>query len=124
MAVMVFGFSVANPKFWPCPACPRWGFRRRCWGADAGDAGADDLGGFNLAIIYTANISALALAWVLLQFGGPEAGIGALIWLGRGAGRRHAGGRGHGRRHRLYRRASDPCVAGDDDLPARVWASS
>lgn len=34
-------------------------------------------GGLNLAIVYTANISGLTLAWVLIQFGGPEAGIGA-----------------------------------------------
>ncbi len=36
-------------------------------------------GGLNLAIIYQANISGLALAWVLIQFGGPDAGIGAFI---------------------------------------------
>ena len=36
-------------------------------------------GGLNLAIIYQANISGLALAWVLIQFGGPEAGIGAFV---------------------------------------------
>ncbi|MBM7069411.1 ABC transporter permease [Actibacterium sp. 188UL27-1] len=40
-------------------------------------------GGLNLAIIYTANISGLALAWTLIQFGGPEAGMGAFI-LGSG----------------------------------------
>lgn len=34
-------------------------------------------GGLNLAIIYQANISGLTLAWVLIQFGGPEAGFGA-----------------------------------------------
>ncbi len=34
-------------------------------------------GGLNLAIIYQANISGLALAWVLIQFGGPDAGAGA-----------------------------------------------
>ena len=28
-------------------------------------------GGLNLAIVYTANLSGLALAWTLLQFGGP-----------------------------------------------------
>ena len=31
-------------------------------------------GGLNLAIVYTANLSGLALAAVLIQFGGPEAG--------------------------------------------------
>lgn len=36
-------------------------------------------GGLNLAIIYTANISGLALAWTLLQWGGTEAGIGAFL---------------------------------------------
>ena len=36
-------------------------------------------GGLNLAIIYTANMSGLTLAWILLQFGGPEAGLGAMI---------------------------------------------
>ncbi len=34
-------------------------------------------GGLNLAIIYQANLSGLTLAWVLLSFGGPEAGFGA-----------------------------------------------
>ena len=32
-------------------------------------------GGFNLAIIYTANISGLTLAWILNQNGGPDAGM-------------------------------------------------
>ena len=36
-------------------------------------------GGLNLAIIYQANISGLALAWVLIQFGGPDAGFGAFM---------------------------------------------
>ena len=36
-------------------------------------------GGLNLAIIYTANISGLALAWTLIQFGGSEAGFGAFL---------------------------------------------
>ncbi len=31
-------------------------------------------GGLNLAIVYTANLSGLTLAWVLIQFGGPDAG--------------------------------------------------
>lgn len=35
-------------------------------------------GGLNLAIVYTANLSGLALAWTLIQFGGPEAGLAAL----------------------------------------------
>lgn len=36
-------------------------------------------GGFNLAIVYSANLSGLALAWVLMSFGGAEAGIGAFL---------------------------------------------
>lgn len=36
-------------------------------------------GGMNLAIIYTANISGLTLAWTLLQFGGPDAGPWAMV---------------------------------------------
>ncbi len=36
-------------------------------------------GGLNLAVIYTANISGLALAWTLIAFGGPEAGVGAFV---------------------------------------------
>jgi len=36
-------------------------------------------GGLNLAIIYTANISGLTLAWTLIQMGGPDAGYGAFV---------------------------------------------
>lgn len=36
-------------------------------------------GGLNLAVIFTANISGLALAWTLITFGGTEGGIGALV---------------------------------------------
>lgn len=36
-------------------------------------------GGLNLAIIYTANLSGLTLAWVLISFGGAEAGFGAFL---------------------------------------------
>ncbi|MDE0112855.1 MAG: ABC transporter permease, partial [Albidovulum sp.] len=34
-------------------------------------------GGLNLAIIFTANMSGLTLAWVLIQMGGTEAGLAA-----------------------------------------------
>lgn len=37
-------------------------------------------GGFNLAIIYTANICGLTLAWVLIQFGGVDAPAGAFVF--------------------------------------------
>ena len=36
-------------------------------------------GGLNLAIIYTANLSGLTLAAVLIYFGGPNAGLGAFV---------------------------------------------
>ena len=36
-------------------------------------------GGFNLAIIYTANISGLTLAWFLNQNGGVDAGMSTFI---------------------------------------------
>ena len=36
-------------------------------------------GGLNLAIIFTANLSGLTLAWTLLQAGGPDAGIFAFV---------------------------------------------
>ena len=36
-------------------------------------------GGLNLAIIFTANLSGLALAWTLLQAGGPDAGALAFV---------------------------------------------
>lgn len=36
-------------------------------------------GGLNLAVTYTANISALTLAWVLQVYGGPEAGPAAFL---------------------------------------------
>jgi simple sugar transport system permease protein len=47
-------------------------------------------GGFNLAIIYTANMAGLTLAFVLKSHGGPEAGmavflLGAVLALGVGA---------------------------------------
>jgi simple sugar transport system permease protein len=36
-------------------------------------------GGFNLAVIYTANLAGLTLAWVLIHFGGVDAPIGAFV---------------------------------------------
>jgi simple sugar transport system permease protein len=36
-------------------------------------------GGLNLAIVYTANLAGLTLAWVLIQFGGVDAGPMALV---------------------------------------------
>ncbi len=36
-------------------------------------------GGFNLAVIYTANLAGLTLAWILIQYGGVDAPFGALV---------------------------------------------
>ncbi|UDL93824.1 MULTISPECIES: ABC transporter permease [Lichenihabitans] len=36
-------------------------------------------GGFNLAITFTANLSGLAMAWVLQSYGGVDAGTGAFV---------------------------------------------
>ena len=36
-------------------------------------------GGLNLAIVYTANLSGLTLAWVLIQAGGADAGVWAFV---------------------------------------------
>jgi simple sugar transport system permease protein len=36
-------------------------------------------GGFNLAITFTANLSGLAMAWVLQAHGGVDAGVGAIV---------------------------------------------
>lgn len=80
MAVMVAGFSIASPKFLTVPSLSSMGFQAPLLGVLTLAMLAPMIsGGFNLAIIYTANISGLALAWVLLQFGGPEAGIGAIL---------------------------------------------
>ena len=79
MAVMVAGFSMASPKFLTGPSLSSMGFQAPLLGLLTLAMLAPMIsGGFNLAIIYTANISGLALAWVLLQFGGPEAGLLAI----------------------------------------------
>ncbi|RCW80489.1 ABC transporter permease [Paracoccus lutimaris] len=79
MAVMVLGFSLASPKFLTGPSLSSMGFQAPLLGLLTLAMLAPMIsGGFNLAIVYTANISGLALAWVMLQFGGPEAGLGAI----------------------------------------------
>ena len=77
-------------------------------------------GGINLAIIATANLSGLTLAWILNMNGGPQAGVFAFV-VGVGAALVVGGGvgRSYGRDGRLFRRTSDPRFARDDDLPAR-----
>lgn len=87
MALMVVGFSLATPQFLTDGSLSSIGFQAPLLGVLTLAMLAPMIsGGLNLAIIYTANISGLTLAWVLLQFGGPEAGpvgivIGALAAL-------------------------------------------
>lgn len=80
MAAMVLMFSLATPKFLTGANFASMGFQAPLLGLLTIAMLAPMIsGGFNLAVIYTANISGLTLAWVLLQFGGPEAGIGAIL---------------------------------------------
>ncbi|MFT4012266.1 MAG: ABC transporter permease [Paracoccus sp. (in: a-proteobacteria)] len=80
MVIMIVGFSIASPKFLTLASFSSMGYQAPMLGLLTLAMLAPMIsGGFNLAIIYTANISGLTLAWVILQFGGPEAGIGAIL---------------------------------------------
>jgi simple sugar transport system permease protein len=80
MAIMVVGFSLAAPQFLTTASLSSIGFQAPLLGILTLAMLAPMIsGGFNLAIIYTANISGLALAWVLLKLGGPEAGLFAIL---------------------------------------------
>jgi simple sugar transport system permease protein len=80
MAVMVAGYSLATPQFLTAGNLSSMAFQAPLLGLLTLAMLAPMIsGGFNLAIIYTANISGLALAWVLLEFGGSEAGIFAIL---------------------------------------------
>ena len=77
-------------------------------------------GGINLAVTFTANLCGLTLAWVLQANGGPDAGILCLSARRHTCHRRrHRERPGDGAGDRLHRRAPDPRLAVDDDLPAR-----
>lgn len=80
MAAMVVAFSLASPKFLAVANLSSMGFQAPLLGLLTIAMLAPMIsGGFNLAVIYTANLSGLTFAWVLLQFGGPEAGMGAIL---------------------------------------------
>ena len=80
MAIMVTGFSIAAPQFLTAGSLSSIGVQAPLLGILTLAMLAPMIsGGFNLAIIYTANISGLTLAWVLLKLGGPDAGIFAII---------------------------------------------
>ena len=80
LLVVNIGFSIATPLFLTASSFGSMAFQLPVLGLLTLAMMVPILsGGLNLAIIYTANISGLALAAVLIHFGGPEAGIGAFI---------------------------------------------
>jgi simple sugar transport system permease protein len=80
-AVIVFaGFAIATPLFVTGRNLSSMAFQMPVLGLLTLAMLAPILsGGLNLAIIFQANLSGLTLAWVLFQFGGPEAGVGAFM---------------------------------------------
>ena len=81
LMVLIGGiFTIASPQFLTAANLGSMGFQMPLLGLLTLAMVAPVIsGGLNLAVIYTANISGLTLAWVLIQFGGPEAGIEAFI---------------------------------------------
>ena len=80
LIAIVIAFSIASPQFLTLANLDSMGFQMPLLGLLTLAMLAPIIsGGMNLAIIYTANISGLTLAWILIQFGGPQAGIGAMI---------------------------------------------
>ncbi len=82
LAMMVAAFALATPKFLTAANFGSMGYQVPLLGLlTLAMLGPMISGGINLAIIFIANISGLTFAWVMLQAGGPEAGLGA-IFLG------------------------------------------
>ncbi|WP_349538930.1 ABC transporter permease [Sagittula sp. NFXS13] len=80
LALLVVVFSIASPRFLTGANLGSMGFQMPLLGLLTLAMLAPIVsGGLNLAIVYTANISGLALAWTIMQFGGAEAGIGAFV---------------------------------------------
>ena len=78
LAVVFLGFSLATPLFLTGANLRSMAFQMPVLGLLTLAMLVPILsGGLNLAIIFQANISGLALAWVLIQFGGPDAGPAA-----------------------------------------------
>lgn len=78
LAVLVVGFAILSPRFLTAANLGSMGFQMPLLGLLTLAMLAPILsGGLNLAIVYTANICGLTLAWTLMQFGGAEAGIAA-----------------------------------------------
>lgn len=80
MLLLAVGFSIATPRFLTAANFGSMAFQLPVLGLLTLAMLVPIIsGGLNLAIIFTANISGLALAWTLIQFGGPEAGVGAFV---------------------------------------------
>ncbi len=80
LCVVFLGFSLATPLFLTGANLRSMAFQMPVLGLLTLAMLVPILsGGLNLAIIFQANISGLALAWVLIQFGGPDAGPGAFV---------------------------------------------
>jgi simple sugar transport system permease protein len=80
LIAIVVAFSIATPQFLTLANLDSMGFQMPLLGLLTLAMLAPIIsGGMNLAIIYTANISGLTLAWILIRFGGPEAGVWAMI---------------------------------------------
>ena len=79
LIIVVVAFSLSTPKFLTAANFSSMAFQLPVLGLLTLAMLVPILsGGLNLAIIFTANISGLTLAWTLISLGGPDAGILAL----------------------------------------------
>lgn len=80
LAIVLIGFSMATPQFLSLANFNSIAFQLPVLGLlTLAMLPPIISGGLNLAIIFTANISGLTLAWVLNQNGGADAGMGAFV---------------------------------------------
>lgn len=80
LALVVVGFSLTTPLFLTGRNLVSMAFQMPVLGLLTLAMMVPILsGGLNLAIIFTANLSGLTLAWILIAFGGPDAGLGAFL---------------------------------------------
>ncbi len=80
MVIIIAAFSLATPKFLTEANFASMGFQAPLLGLLTIAMLAPMIsGGFNLAIIYTANFSGLTFAWFMLRDGGPDAGVVAIL---------------------------------------------
>lgn len=80
LAIVLIGFSIASPQFLSLANFNSIAFQLPVLGLLTLAMLPPILaGGLNLAIVFTANISGLTLAWMLNSYGGVEAGMGAFV---------------------------------------------